>query len=127
MSVGTSVQGAAIGAVIGPDHSPLFPSSYYTAWLDGSNTVIAMTGLTVLASAFEVVADYSTNTATIDGGVCPASTPARFGLMDTAVGDTVLLWAPVAFADGGGSPITPTEDDPLTFAAGALKFQYAEV
>lgn len=126
MSVGTSLQGAAIGAVIGPDHSPLFPSLYYTAWLDGSNTVIAMTGLTVLASDFEVIDTYSTNTAIIDGGVCPASTPARFGLMDTEAGDTVLLWAPVAFADGDGDPVTPAEDDPLSFAPGVLRFEYTE-
>lgn len=127
MSGGVTRKGAMVGSVIGPGHGPLWPSVFYGAWLDDTGAVIAMTGQTVPHAAFEVIDDASVNTAVIDGGVCPATVPARFGLMDTPAGDNVELWAPVTFADAEGTPVVPDEGDPLSFAPGALEFVGADV
>lgn len=122
MALDTAVKGAIIGSVVGPNHSPLMPAAFYGAWLDGSDVVLAMTGATVPHAAFEIVGATATNTAVVDGGVCPATVPTKFALMDTATGDTIMLPpVTVTFSE------TPAEGDPLSFAPGELVFEYTEV
>lgn len=123
--IGDDYKGIAIGAVLGPGHSPLIPSLLFTAWLDGSGTVIDWTGLTITHDVFEIVGTSVTNTDEIDGGVTPATTPTRFALCD-ADGGSIIASAPVTFTDGDGAAALPTEGEPLTIAPGALVFSYMD-
>lgn len=118
--IGDAYKSKAVQAVLGPGRSDLIPAVMWGAWLDGAGAVIAMTGLTVSHDAFSPTATGVANTAVIDGGVCPATVPARFALMDAAASGAVIAWAPVTFS------ATPDEGDPLSFAPGELVFDYTE-
>lgn len=118
--IGATYQSLAVQAVLGPAHSALIPDVLWSGWLDGSGAVLAMTGLTVSHDSFGESGAGVANIDTLDGGLCPAAVPARFGLFDAASGGDVIAYAPVTF------DVTPVEDDPLTFAPGDLTFTYGE-
>ena len=119
--IGDAYKSKAVQAVLGPGRSDLIPAVMWGSWLDGSGALLAMTGMAVAHEAFGATSTGVANIAVIDGGACPAATPARFALMDAASSGAVIAWAPVTFSEA------PAEGDPLLFAPGELVFDYTEV
>lgn len=116
--IGDAYKSAAIQAVLGPAHSPVIPDVLHGAWLDGSLVLLGMTGGTVSHDDFGPSGDGVANTAVIDGGTCPASTPAYFAVYDAASGGDLVAYAPVTF------DTAPSSGDSLTSPAGSLTFTY---
>lgn len=118
--IGDDYKSAAIQAVIGPAHSSAIPDVLWGGWLNGSLTLLEMTGLTVSHDDFGPITDGVANTTDIDAGACPSTTPAYFGLFDAESSGNLVAYAAVTFSD------TPTEDESLTFLTGELTFTYTE-
>jgi len=118
--IGSTYQSKAIQAVLGPAHSSAIPSVLWSGWLDGSLTVLSMTGLSVGHSTFAATATGVANSAEVDGGVCPSTVPTYFGLFDSASGGDLVAYATATFET------TPSAGDSLTFAAASLAFDYLE-
>ncbi|MCB2411786.1 hypothetical protein LGT39_02845 [Demequina sp. TTPB684] len=116
--IGTAYQSAVIQAVLGPAHSSAIPDVLWSGWLDGSLAVLSMTGLTVPHADFGAVIGGVANTASIDGGVCPASVPAHFALFDAASGGDLIARAAVTF------DVPPVSGDLLSIPSGSLVFAY---
>lgn len=115
--IGPTWRSRAVQAVLGPSRSPLVPAVLWTGWLDADGDLIAMTGLTVTHAVFGPAGDGVANTQAVDCGVAAAGwTIAAVGLFDAADGDLIV-------SATLPSPVTPDEDDALTFAPGALTFQ----
>lgn len=117
--IGSTFQGSAVGAVIGPAHSSLIPDVMWGGWLDSGLVLLGMTGATVSHDAFDVVGTGVENIALIDAGDLPAGTIAHFGLFDDAAGTNVIAYAAVDLTGLSAG-------DPVAFDAGALTFPYTE-
>lgn len=116
--IGDAYRSAAIQAVIGPAHSSVIPDVLWGAWLDGTLTLLAMTGTTVSHDDFSESGEGVANSVAVDGGVCPSTVPSYFGIYDAATSGVLVAYAPVTFATA------PSAGDPLEAAVGELVFTY---
>ena len=120
--IGATWRSKATQALLGPDRSPLVPSTLWVGYLDSTGALIAMSGTTAAASGFEPLGDGVTNSGGLDCGASGTGWHiAAVGLFDAAAGDLVVS---AALVDEAGTPTTvsPTAGDPISFAAGALVF-----
>lgn len=113
--IGATYQVKAVQSLLGSAHSPLIPSVLWSGWLDGAGALVAMTGLshpnddTVFAAV-----DTVTNVTSLDLGVAGVGwSITALGFFDAAAGVLVIS------ADLG-TPLTPTEGDPLVISPGSL-------
>lgn len=115
--VGPAWRSRAAQALLGPDRSPLVPSTLWVGWLDASDALIAMTGTSYPTSAFGPFGDGVANTAVLDGGVAVDGWPsiAAVALYDAPGGDVVVAAVLPA-------PVSPAADEPLSFPVGSLAF-----
>lgn len=117
--IGEEYTSKAIQAVLGPQHSPLFPENLWGGWLDASMDVLGYSGIRVPHASFGEIADGVANIAVIDGGLAGASwTPAFFGLFDAASDGTLVIAAPVTMD-------APATGQALIADVGDLTFTYA--
>lgn len=117
-TVGEGYRAAVVQSVFGAAASGVIPSVLWGAWLDDELNVLATTGVEVSQTAFDPTPTGVANTVIIDGGVCPASVPAHFALLDAEVDGQIVAYAPVTFGS------EPEPGDPIAFAPGALAFNY---
>lgn len=117
-TVGPEYTSALIRGLIGPVRGPLIPDTIWGGWMDDTGQVLAWTGIEVDHDAFGPAADGVWNNVSVDAGYAPAGTLTRFGIFDAAVDGKLIIFAEVAFPEGG----TPSEGDPVQFPPGALKF-----
>lgn len=117
--IGSAYTSKAIQAMLGPAHSSVIPDVLWVGLLDATETLIAMTGLTVSHDDFGPVTDGVANTTVIDCGVAGASwSIAYVALFDAASGGDVIARAAVSPA------VEPTDGDTLAIPAGDLVFTY---
>lgn len=120
-------KGAVLGSLLGAGHGPLVPDTLYGAWLDSDGDVIAMSGLTVDHSAFEVVEDQVVNTVVVDAGLYPDAAPTFFALAADGAGESVYMFGVLGdFVDDADDPVTPVEGDGISFDPGELALVFTE-
>jgi len=120
MGIGATYRSKAAQAVLGPAHSSLIPSVLWIGLLDGTGTLIAMSGTSVTHDQFQAATDGVENAVTIDGGAAGVGWEIhQVALYDAATGGAIVLSADLP------APAAPLEGDPLAFAAGGLTFTVA--
>jgi len=116
--IGPDYQAAAMAAVLGPEHSTLFPDTLYGAWLDGALAVLAETGAPVPQDAFGIVDGHVENVTTVNAGTVPSGA-VYFALTDAADSGTVIAY--------GTPDLTGIDPDTaVVISAGGLVMTYGE-
>lgn len=123
--IGPAYQHIAVGAMIGPGHSPLVPENIYSGWLDGDLNLLGMTGDRIAHEAFVTIEDGRANGALMGAGTAGAGwEPVWFALFDGPVDGNLIVAAKLADTL---LPYTPAEGAVMAFPAGALKFRAADL